>query len=67
MTRFKKSVIIIIEKRKRVLEREVVKMTKEERKNLLIERIKVITEKGKTKGQHNVITKLQRKLRTENF
>lgn len=42
-------------------------MTKEARKNLLIERIKVITEKGKTKGQHNVITKLQRKLRTENY
>lgn len=42
-------------------------MTKEARKNLLVERIKVITEKGKTKGHCNVITKLQRKLRTENY
>lgn len=42
-------------------------MTKEERRNLLIERIKVISERGKTKGQYNVISKLQRKLRTENF
>lgn len=44
-----------------------IKMTKEARKNLLVERIKVITEKGKTKGQHNVITKLQRKLARENY
>ena len=42
-------------------------MTKEERKNLLAERIKVISEKGKTKGSHNVITKLQRKLNTGNY
>ena len=42
-------------------------MTKEERKKLLEERIKVITERGKTKGRKNVVTKLQRKLFTENF
>lgn len=43
------------------------KMRKEDRKALLEERIKVITEKGKTKGLHNVITKLQRKLARENY
>lgn len=42
-------------------------MTKAEKRALLIERIKVISERGKSKGQHNVITKLQRKLRTENY
>lgn len=42
-------------------------MTKEARKNLLMERIKVITEKGRTKGQHNVITKFQRKLDRGNY
>lgn len=42
-------------------------MTKEQRKVLLIERIKIISERGKTQGRRNVITKLQRKLFTENF
>lgn len=42
-------------------------MTKEERKALLEERIKVISERGKTKGSNSVITKLKRKLATENF
>lgn len=42
-------------------------MIKEARKNLLVERIKVISERGKTKGTHNVISKLKRQLVTGNF